>query len=56
MYIFRLFQSLEDCFGDLPDPRVVGRCDHVLVDIIMVTVCGNVRRRKLQRVGGVGPK
>lgn len=40
MYIFRLFQSLEDCFGDLPDPRVVGRCDHLLIDIIMVAVCG----------------
>jgi len=40
MYIFGLFQSLEDCFGDLEDPRVVGRCDHLLGDIIMVAVCG----------------
>jgi hypothetical protein len=40
MDIIRLFQSLEDCFGDIPDPRVVGRCDHVLVDIIMVAICG----------------
>jgi predicted transposase YbfD/YdcC len=39
MYIFRLFESLEDCFGDIPDPRVVGRCDHLLGDIILVAVC-----------------
>jgi hypothetical protein len=40
MDIIRLFQSLEDCFGDIPDPRVVGRCGHLLVDIIMVAVYG----------------
>ncbi len=40
MGIFRLFQSLEDCVGDLPDPREVGRCDPLLVDIIMVAVGG----------------
>jgi hypothetical protein len=33
------FASLEACFGDLPDPRVQGRCDHKLIDIILVTVC-----------------
>lgn len=32
--------SIEDCFGDLPDPRVRGRCDHKLLDIIMITICG----------------
>ena len=32
--------SLEDCFGDLADPRVVGRCDHKLLDIIMIAICG----------------
>src|SRR5215831_7564435 len=31
--------SLEECFGDLPDPRVSGRCDHKLIDIIMIAVC-----------------
>jgi len=31
--------SLEDCFGDMPDPRVVGRCDHKLLDIIIIAVC-----------------
>jgi len=35
-----LQSSLEDCFGDLPDPRVVGRCDHKLLDIIMIAICG----------------
>lgn len=32
--------SLADCFGDLPDPRVEGRCDHKLLDIIILAVCG----------------
>jgi predicted transposase YbfD/YdcC len=39
MQIIQPFQSLEACFGDIPDPRVVGRCDHNLVEIIMVAVC-----------------
>jgi hypothetical protein len=25
--------SLEECFGDLPDPHVTGRCDHKLMDV-----------------------
>jgi len=33
-------RSLQDCFGDLPDPRVQGRCDHQLVDIIILAICG----------------
>lgn len=33
------FCSLEACFSDLPDPRVQGRCDHKLVDIILIAVC-----------------
>lgn len=32
--------SLENCFGDLPDPRVSGRCDHKLLDIIIIAICG----------------
>jgi predicted transposase YbfD/YdcC len=32
--------SLETCFGDLPDPRVVGRCEHKLLDIIIIAICG----------------
>lgn len=39
MNIIRPFQSLEECFGDMPDPRVEGRCDHLLREIIMVAVC-----------------
>lgn len=31
--------SLEECFGELPDPRVQGRCDHKLIDLIILTVC-----------------
>ncbi len=33
------FASLEACFGDLTDPRVQGRCDHQLIDIILIAVC-----------------
>ena len=33
------FQSLKEHFGELPDPRVVGRCDHNLLDIIMIAIC-----------------
>lgn len=31
--------SLEAHFGDMPDPRVTGRCDHKLIDIIIVAIC-----------------
>jgi predicted transposase YbfD/YdcC len=31
--------SLEVYFGDMPDPRVMGRCDHKLIDIIIVAIC-----------------
>jgi predicted transposase YbfD/YdcC len=33
------FGSLEEHFGDMPEPRVVGRCDHLLIDIIMIAIC-----------------
>ncbi|MEM6528921.1 MAG: ISAs1 family transposase [Chloroflexota bacterium] len=32
-------KSLQDCFKDLPDPRVEGKCDHKLIDMIVITVC-----------------
>lgn len=32
------FASLEACFGDMPDPRVEGRCDHILVEILLIAV------------------
>jgi len=31
--------SIEACFGELPDPRVQERCDHKLLDIIMIALC-----------------
>lgn len=31
--------SLVVSFQDLPDPRVKGRCDHKLIDIIVIAVC-----------------
>ena len=42
MNIIRPFQSLEACFGDMRDPRVEGRCDHMLREIIMVAVCAEL--------------
>jgi predicted transposase YbfD/YdcC len=32
--------SIERYFGDLPDPRVVGRCEHKLLDILVIAICG----------------
>ena len=40
MQIIQPFQSLEACFGELADPRVVGRCDHLFIEIILIAVCG----------------
>ena len=34
-----LVTSLEECFSDLADPRVQGRCDHKLTDILIIAVC-----------------
>lgn len=31
--------SLVACFADLPDPRVVGRTDHDLLDIVILALC-----------------
>lgn len=30
--------GLERCFADLSDPRVVGRCDHLLLDVIAISL------------------
>lgn len=35
----KLKTSLQDCFQELADPRVTGRCDHKLVDMIVIAVC-----------------
>ncbi len=31
--------NLEAYFGDLPDPRVMGRCEYRLVDILLIAIC-----------------
>ena len=31
--------SIEECFGDIHDPRVQGRCDYPLVEIITIAIC-----------------
>lgn len=33
-------QSIADCFSDLKDPRVAGRCDHKLLDRVLIAICG----------------
>ena len=32
-------QSIEACFSDLEDPRVIGRCSHSLNDILIIALC-----------------
>ncbi len=34
-----VFTSIEECFSELLDPRAPGRCDHKLIDLIIITVC-----------------
>jgi len=31
--------ALVEAFADLPDPRVIGRCDHELLDIVVLALC-----------------
>jgi predicted transposase YbfD/YdcC len=31
--------TFADCFADLPDPRKVEQCDHLLIDILFIAVC-----------------
>lgn len=33
------FEEIKECFASLPDPRVVGRTAHGLVDILFLTLC-----------------
>ncbi len=35
-------RHLRDFFGDLPDPRVTGRCTHDLTDIVLIVLCGTL--------------
>lgn len=34
--------SIEECFGDIHDPRVKGRCDYPLIEIITIAICAVV--------------
>lgn len=34
------FETWKDCFETLPDPRVMGRTRHGLIDILFLTLCG----------------
>jgi len=34
--------SIEDCFGDIHDPRVQGRCSYALLEIITIAICAVV--------------
>lgn len=31
-------EGLKECFAELPDPRVQGRCDHLLIDILAIAL------------------
>jgi predicted transposase YbfD/YdcC len=35
-------RQLRDFFADVRDPRVTGRCDHELLDIILIVICGTI--------------
>ena len=32
-------ENIAEIFGDIPDPRVVKRCDHKLIDILFIAFC-----------------
>jgi hypothetical protein len=32
-------KDLSHYFASIPDPRVVGRCDHFLSDILLIAIC-----------------
>ena len=38
--------SVESCiadhFADLPDPRMVKKCDHLLIDIVVIAICATI--------------
>ncbi len=31
--------SINECFGDIDDPRVEGRCDYPLIEVITIAIC-----------------
>jgi predicted transposase YbfD/YdcC len=32
--------SIEACFGEIYDPRITGRCDYPLIEVITIAICG----------------
>ncbi len=34
--------SIEECLGDIHDPRVQGRCDYPLMEISVIAICAVV--------------
>jgi predicted transposase YbfD/YdcC len=34
----RFVEGLGECFAELPDPRVQGRCDHLLIDVLAIVL------------------
>jgi hypothetical protein len=38
-----LVKGVRQCFHDLPDPRVVNRCQHRLLDILAITILAVLR-------------
>jgi len=37
-----LESQLMEHFKDLPDPRMVNKCDHLLIDIVMIAICAMI--------------
>jgi predicted transposase YbfD/YdcC len=37
-----LESQLMEHFKDLPDPRMVKKCDHLLIDIVMIAICATI--------------
>jgi predicted transposase YbfD/YdcC len=37
-----LDSQLVEHFKDLPDPRMVNKCDHLLLDIVMIAICATI--------------
>ena len=37
-----LSSSLQAHFEDLADPRMVAKCDHILLDIVMISICATI--------------
>jgi predicted transposase YbfD/YdcC len=38
----KILTSLEAHFGDLPDPRITAKCDHSLLNIIIIALCATI--------------